>query len=67
MQSDFRSDFSTDTFVSYLHNNILRGFEKGEYTGMVLIDFQKTFDRIDHKILLQNLNVSVFQVLQSAG
>ena len=55
MQSGFRSDFSTDTCLSYLHNKILRGFEKGEYTGMVLIDLQKAFDTIDHKILLQKL------------
>ena len=55
MQSGFRSDFSTDTCLSYLHNKILRGFEKGEYTGMILIDLQKAFDTIDHKILLQKL------------
>ena len=55
MQSGFRSDFSTDTCLSYLHNKILRGYEKGEYTGMVLIDLQKAFDTIDHKILLQKL------------
>ena len=54
-QSGFRSDFSTDTCLSYLHNKILSGFEKGEYTGMILIDLQKAFDTIDHKILLQKL------------
>ena len=32
MQSGFRSDFSTDTCLSYLHNKIRKGFEKGEYT-----------------------------------
>ena len=55
MQSGFRSDFSTDTCLSYLHDKILKGFDKGEYTGMILIDLQKAFDTIDHKILLQKL------------
>ena len=34
LQSGFRSNFSTDTCLSYLHNKILKGFEKGEYTGL---------------------------------
>ena len=35
-QSGFRSDFSTDTSLSYLCNKIIKGFDKGEYTGMIL-------------------------------
>ena len=58
LQSGFRSDFSTDTCLSYLHNKILKGFEKGEYTGMILIDLQKAFDTIDHKILLKKLKLA---------
>ena len=54
-QSGFRSDFSTDTCLSYLHDKILKGFDRGEYTGMILIDLQKAFDTIDHKILLNKL------------
>ena len=55
MQSVFRSDLSTDTCLSYLHNKILKGFDKGEYTGMILMDLPKAFNTIDHKILLQKL------------
>ena len=55
MQSGFRSDFSTDTCLSHLHNEILMGFDSGEYTRMILIDLQKAFDTIDHKILFQKL------------
>ena len=54
-QSGFRPNFSTDSCLSYLHDNILKGFDKGEYTGMVLIDLQKAFDTIDHRILINKL------------
>ena len=56
-QSGFRSDFSADTCLSYMHNTILQGMDKGEYTGMVLIDLQKAFDTIDHQILLSKLKL----------
>ena len=52
IKSGFRPNFSTDTCLSYLRNKIPRELEKGEYTGMVVIDLQKAFDTIDHKILL---------------
>ena len=54
-QSGFRSNFSTDTCLSYMHDKILKGFDRGEYTGMVLIDLQKAFDTIDHDILIKKL------------
>ena len=31
---------------------ILNNAENGKHTGMMLIDLQKTFDTLDHKILL---------------
>ena len=37
---------------SYL---ILQGFDQGKITGMILIDLQKAFDTIDHKVLLDKL------------
>ena len=36
-----------------MRNKILKGFDEGLLTGMVLIDLQKAFDEIDHEILLQ--------------
>ena len=54
-QSGFRTNFSTDSCLSYLHDKILKGFDCGKYTGMILIDLQKAFDTIDHEILLNKL------------
>ena len=34
---------------------ILNGTENGERTGMILIDLQKAFDTLDHKILLDKM------------
>ena len=51
-QSGFRKFHSTDTCLSYLHDKITKGFDSGLLTGMVLIGLQKTFDTIDHNILI---------------
>ena len=34
---------------------MLKGFDNGVYTGMVLINLQKGFDMINHKILIDKL------------
>ena len=54
-QSGFRCNHSTDLFLSFLNNRISKGFDNGMYTSMVLIDLQKAFDTINHKILLDKL------------
>ena len=54
-QSGFRKNHSTDSCLSYLNDKILQGFDSGKITGMILIDLQKAFDTIDHKILLDKL------------
>ena len=46
--------------MSFLTDKILKGFDKGLLTGMILVDLQKAFDTIDHEILLQKLKAIKF-------
>ena len=55
-QSGFRPNHSTNTCLSFLCDKVQKGFEKGMLTGMILIDLQKAFDTIDHKILIKKLS-----------
>ena len=48
------SNHSTDLFLLFLNDKILKGFDHGMHTGMILIDLQKAFDTINRKILLDN-------------
>ena len=54
-QSGFRKNHSTDFCLSFLNDKILKGFDQGLTTCMILIDLQKAFDTMDHDILLQKL------------
>ena len=42
-------------------DKVRNGFEKGSLTGMILIDVQKAFDTIDHKILIEKISKLVPQ------
>ena len=46
---------SMDLYLFYLNDKILKVFDKGMMTGMILIDLKKAFDTIDHDLLLQKL------------
>ena len=55
-ESGFRKNHSTDSCLTFLHDKILKGFDKGLMAGMILLDLQKAFDTIDHDILLKKLS-----------
>ena len=52
-QSGFRKFHSTNSCLSYLQDKVSKGFDSGFLTGMILIDLQKAFNTIDHKILIE--------------
>ena len=59
-QFGFRTKHLTDLCLSYLNDKILKGFDNGLFTGMILIDLQKAFDTMDHNILLEKLKTAGF-------
>ena len=59
-QSGFQKNHSTDSCLTFLHDNILKGFDKGLITSMILIDPQKAFNTIDHHMLLKKLSAIGF-------
>ena len=59
-QSGFKKNHSTDLYLSFLNDKILKRFDKGLFTGMILIDLQKAFDTINHEILRHILHASGF-------
>ena len=52
--------YSINLCFFYLTDKILKGFDEGLLTGMILIDIQEAFDTIDHEILLQTLKAIRF-------
>ena len=54
-QSGFRNSYSTDSCLTHLTDQIRFDMDKGNYTGMGMIDLQKAFETVDHDILLNKL------------
>ena len=55
-QSAYRPDYSCETAVLRISNDILWAFEKKSITALVAIDLSAAFDTVDHAILLRVLN-----------
>ena len=54
-QSGFRSQHSCETALIHMIDNWLNAIDNGKMIGIVLVDFKKAFDLVDHKILLSKL------------
>ena len=59
-QSGFRQSYSTNTCLIHLTDYIKLQSDKGNLTGMVLLDLQKAFDTVDHCILINKLQALGF-------
>ena len=59
-QSGFRPQHSTETCLTHLTDSILEGCDKGQHTGLILIDLQKAFDTINYEILLEKMTFRNF-------
>ena len=56
-QSGFRSQHSCETALTLMIDSWLEALDNGQMVGLVLVDFKKAFDLVDHKILLSKLEM----------
>lgn len=54
-QSGFRSDYSTQTALLKITNDVRKGAEEGLVTVLLLFDYKQAFDKISHELLLIKL------------
>lgn len=57
LQSGFRCDFSTDTCLTHLHDHIRNEISHGMFVGMALLDVQKAFDSVNHRMLCEKIRL----------
>ncbi len=48
---------SCETALTHMIDKWLKALDKGELVGLILVDFRKAFDLVDHKILLNKLEL----------
>ena len=56
-QSGFRKNYSCQTALIRLTDEILKNIDNGFLNGVILLDLSKAFDLIDHDLLLKKLSV----------
>ena len=63
--SAYRENYSCETAILRISNDILWAFEKQSIISLVAIDLSAAFDTVDHAILLKILN-SKFSITDKA-
>ena len=58
LQSGFGKSFSTETALIRLIDELLHNLDKDNVTGLLMIEYQKAFDFIDHALHLQRLRAT---------
>ena len=56
-QSGFRRMYSTENSLIKLVDELLFGLDNNRVCGMVLVDYRKAFDMVDHELLLPKLEL----------
>ena len=56
-QSGFRTNHSCETALNFMTDSWLNAIDQGEMIGVVLVDFKKAFELVDHDILLTKLKL----------
>ena len=54
-ESAYCSNYSTETALAKLTNDILWGFENQQASALIVMDLSAAFDTIDHNILIDVL------------
>ena len=52
-QSGFRKMHSTRTAIAYMVDTLLFNLDQSNINGMVLVDYKKAFDMVDHVTVTQ--------------